>query len=486
MVLPLPTARLHPSLASRSPAVKSTESSRLKRTELGLAVLASAECISRTLGRRRPRQRTALQVTSARLAAAVRVGKQAEARRKQRFQSKEDKKKLRLQEIGTKIQTLKGKQGSRVEAYKKARDQAEGRTRTDGEVNEGEEEGAEEEGYEDEVSSQQRVGYRDLVSRKQEDIEGARPEWAFKRPDKFARAKKDKRPVSDNSRAVVETELNGEGGVATSRQLEEAADEFRTRASWATAAQLYQLCLERINQEQLQRQIELKEAIELEEQAEIKLGACYEAGGRLSLAFDHWDRLRNKFHRPEDQKYCEAEWAKVGLQLAKKLQEAYRWQQSLDVLFLVRDTYQDRVGNNWEEVEIYIALGLQGLKKTEEASAVLMSVQRRTNDPERRAQCSFITDVMNVDTTGERNEEFHKIWEQSVQMPTDGISSVRISKAVNFQNLSPAEREFKQWASSYWEERLKSPAYYSFLMLWVTWPFAIPVLAILRRSGLIE
>jgi len=389
-----------------------------------------------------------------------------------------EKSSLRRKEVGKKIEALKGR---KKERYKKMYNQMRGQAKTmakDDDQSEDEEQAEFEE---------LNVAWSSGRFSGSEPESLARPEWSFSRPDVISKAQKlNMLPVSEEARAVMETELNGEGGIASSRQLADAADAYRCRAEWSIAAELYELCLDRINKEQLSRKIDLAESIQRDEEVQIKLGVCFESGGRLTVAFNHYDRLRMKLQQSGDQTKCEAAWAMVGFKLAKKLQEDRRWRQSLDVLKMVREAYQAHCGYNWEELEIYIAMGLQGLNRTAEATNILLDVRSRTGNSERKAQADFIMDVMNVDTTGQRNEEFHKVWEQNFVLPKDGISQVRVRKVTAFQNMSPAEREFKEWASSYWEERLKSPLYYAFLTLWVTWPFAIPALAIMRRSGLIE
>lgn len=442
-------------------------------------MLVSAACVSQ-LDRKRSRQRTALNVSQESVQAAINVGKEAARSLELQRYSRSAKSSIRRQEVGKKVEALKGK---KKERYRKMYNQMRGQAKTVAKVDDqGEDEGEEEAEFEE-----LNVAWSSGRSSGSEPENRARPEWSFSRPEVISSAKKQNMlPVSEEARAVMETELNGEGGIASSRQLVNAADEYRCRAQWSIAAELYELCLDAINKEQLSRKIDLAEAIQRDEEVQIKLGVCFESGGRLTLAFNHYDRLRTKLQQGGDQAKCEAAWALVGFKLAKKLQEDRRWRRSLDVLKMVRERYQVHCAYNWEELEIYIAMGLQGLNRTAEATNVLLDVRSRTGNSERRAQCDFIMDVMNVDTTGQRNEEFHKIWDENFVLPKDGISQIRVRKVTAFQNMSPSEREFKQWASGYWEERLKSPLYYAFLTLWVTWPFAIPALAIMRRSGLIE
>lgn len=61
--------------------------------------------------------------------------------------------------------------------------------------------------------------------------------------------------VSDDARAVAETELGGPGGVATSRQLLDAGAEFKASGDLSKAAQLLELVSQRISQEPCPRAV---------------------------------------------------------------------------------------------------------------------------------------------------------------------------------------------------------------------------------------
>jgi len=105
-----------------------------------------------------------------------------------------------------------------------------------------------------------------------------------------------------------------------------------------------------------------------------------------------------------------------------------------------------------------------------------------------QAQAAFTLDVVTVQKTmpDERNEVMHDIWDQNFSLPADSVGQVGIRGGGRAPVLSPREQKWKNWTTQYWEERLKSPLYYTFLVLFVTWPFAIPVVSIAKKTGGLE
>jgi len=398
------------------------------------------------------RSRVARAVGDRSIDAAVNIGRDANKRRRQRM-SQQDRKKLRITEVRRKIQVLKGRKGA-------SKAQSEEEPSADAE----ESPGATEEAGE------------------------AQDGWAFQRTAK-ARSGSSALEVSDDARAVADTELDGVGGIASSRQLLDAAMEFQAAKDFDKAASLLELVSPKISEEQLQRKLDYKVAQEYDDEASERLASVYASSGRLTLAFNAYDVLRMRATDPQQRKRAEVGWVEVAMKIGKRLQEAYRYQECLDLLLTVRDVAQTRVAGEklMEEAEMTIAMCLQKVGKKDQALQLLQEIKRTTRSRDRKAQAEFIMDVMMVDLPDMRNDEFHKVWDENFNLPKDmtRVVSTGGRRAVNL-NLSTQERAFRTWASEYWEERLKSPAYYFFLTLWVTWPFAIPVVSMMRRSGVLE
>jgi len=253
----------------------------------------------------------------------------------------------------------------------------------------------------------------------------------------------------------------------------------------AQAADLLEIARTRIDKEQLERKIDARTAQSLDDECLWQMAAAYRDCKRLTLSMDVYGRLKDRSFDLRTRRKALREWAQVASQLGKELFKVRRFNDALEVLTLVQgETTQAKIGENlYEEVELDIAFTLQSLERIPDALEVLANVLTNTSSKRRRAQASFVMDVMKVDTSGERNEEFHKIWEQNFTLPSDSSAQVRVnaSRSVGL-NLSESERKWRTWTSEYWEGRLQSPLYYAFLTLWVTWPFAIPVIAILQKA----
>jgi len=281
---------------------------------------------------------------------------------------------------------------------------------------------------------------------------------------------------------VANTELNG-AGKATSRQLVACATEFADAGETEDAGELLELARKRIDAEQIQGKMDYKEAKTLDDDTVWQLAEIYERQGKLTLAVDRYGELKSKLVDRSDRREAERRWGEVSFKLGSKLYDVRRFDEALQVFKSVQlQGKAMAVGQNlWEEIDLYSAMTLQKLGRVEEAKDLVRYVKRTTGSTSRKAQASFILDVMSVETDGQRNEEFHKMWDENFKLPKDSFSTggqTRIGAGGANLNLTPSERKWRDWASDYWEERLKSPLYYAFLTLWVTWPFAIPVVAI--------
>ncbi|CAE7416763.1 glnS [Symbiodinium natans] len=400
------------------------------------------------------------------ISAAVNIARDTTRRGRGRM-SMQERKRLRAMEVQRKIQVLKGR---RPVSRKTG---AEASSEPDDEA--GEEEGS---GGSSSSSAPSEVG------------EG-QEEWAFKREYKTSSVEQSLFEVSDDARAIAETELFGQGGVATSQQLLDAGREFMFAKDFEKAADLLELVSERISKEQLNRKLDYKKAQAIDDEATEMLATVYSDSGRLTLAFNTYDVLRTRVADREARERAEVGWIQTAVRIAESLQKEQRFDQCLELLLTVRELAQSRVAGTKlkEEIEMTIAICLHKQGKKEEALEILREVRRNSMSRERKAQAQFVMDVISVDDIPlERNEEFHKVWDDNFKLPKDTMQSLptaRKGSALNL-NLSDQEREFRDWAGKYWEERLKSPAYYAMLTLWVTWPFAIPVVSLMRRSGLLE
>lgn len=406
------------------------------------------------------------------LTAVENIRRRTEYKRLNQKMSAKDRQQLRSVEVKQKISVLRG---NKYALYKKNRDAAKAKKDLS-EGDDGEER--------DDEEGTKAAGQQPKSDANASELAA----WAFKREEQNRKDRK-QASISDEALAIAEAELRGSGSAATAAMLLEAAAEFKLCRKWSEASELLELARKKVTQEQLAKSLDWKVAEDLENEALRELGSVYASAGRLTLAFNFCDQLRHRPLDPMSKRQAEAELVEVAFLLGERLYEERRFQQCIDVLESVRRLSQQNVAGEkrMEELEIYIAMALQSLNRTDEAKQVLNNVVRTTGSAERKAQAIFIMDVYDVDISGYRNEEFHKIWEQNFKLPSDSQQFRDTTRTARISlNLSPSEREFRTWVSEYWEERLKSPAYYAFLVLWVTWPFAIPVVAIMRRSGLIE
>lgn len=403
------------------------------------------------------------------------------ARRKMRGKDKQISRQL---EIKQKITLLKGGRAAR---YKKERDEAEGKKGGREEEEEGEEG---EEGSE--ASPAQQSGEPRSRDR---DYEGGGTEsyWGWDREEQTGPKEKKASysgsyEVSEEARAIANTELNGRGGKASARSVLDAAMELVSAREKSDAAQLLEIARTRIDSDQINRIIDNSEAQAMDRECMWELSDLYEQQGLLTLACARFWELRNLLPEGRGRRSAEQRWAKANFVLAENLYKANRFEDSLQVLVNIKETTTKQVNGDMfmEKAELYEAMALQKLKRMPEAEEILMRVKKTSGSRKRRKQAEFILDVQLVGEQVTRNDEMHEIWDNNWKQTMGAQTQVRIGGGVRAMTwLSPRERAFKEWAADYWESRLKSPAYYAFLTLWVTWPFAIPVVSILKKGGTI-
>lgn len=417
--------------------------------------------------------------------AAVAVGRDA-AKKMRRKLTPQAKKQLRDQEIRKKINLLKG--GTPAQRYKAKRDkekqEAAAKQMESGADSEDGEEHAAEDG-EDGVEESDGGGEAGTLEAGE-----AQEDWIFERKEgNTARIKvQGEDRVSEDSRAVAVAELEGEGGSASSEQILEAAKEF----SWASQHQqvldLAEVARKRIDREQLDRKITALEAQDKDNRALWFIAEAAEAQGtmaRLMRAVATYAELKELLQGIEQQK-AESQWARASANLAEKHFNANDFNEALKVQDLVVSTSKRTVVGNreWDRLHLDMAMTYQRLNRMEEAKLMAQYMRKNATSKEAKNQATFLLDVFSVDTSGERNEEFHKLWDEHFVLPTDSYAAggqVRVRTGSNLQ-LSDNEKEWRSWVSKYWEDRMKGPVYYSFLTLWVTWPFAIPVISILKKN----
>jgi len=408
----------------------------------------------------------------------VNIGREYEKKGRRKL-SAQDRKKLRETEIKRKINALKGDKAKR---YLRQRDEERKRAA-----------GAADEETDEEEEEEQEEGAAPSEGGRREGDGEAQAEWAFDRgdPDDYPeyRAATGPGPISDDSRALAVAELKG-NGIASARAILDAAKEFKDAEEYEEAAELLEIARTRIDREMLERKLKALEAQSLDEEVLWLMALCYEEDGRLTIACDRYSKLMSVVTAPKDKARAQRAWSSVAFKLADKLMSARRFQEAYDIMVAVQEgVTRDVVGDDFVwEVLLYQAMVLKDLNRTEEAKEILIEVKRGSGR-QRRAQATFILDVINVGPQMERNEEFHKVWEENFRLPdVDGYSQAPMaggSYRGPVLQLTPRERAFREWTSKYWEERLKSPLYYSFLVLWVTWPFAIPVVSIANKGGIV-
>lgn len=464
--------------------------------------------------RRRTRHTATRAVDQSKRDAAIALGRQADRLRYKKL-SKKDQLKVRQEEVYKKMQVLKGKM-DRASRYirqrdaeredgKSSQDDQEPRGDADGDYDDNDLEGADDDDDNDDdgdvFGSDSGKGsqknwqvYGEKASSGPKTAEqGAGPaEWAFKSDDRSKRIQEKRARVSEESRAVLTTELAGKS-VSSAKQLVAAAKEFVVALEFAEAAELYEIARTRIDKEQIDRKLNLYEAQSLDDECTWELAKAYRKSGRLTLAFDRYGQLKARLPPGTELSTAIVLWAQVAAELAERLYTERRFQDALAVLEAAREaTLTGKTSFSLrDEVELSIAMTLQELKRTDEAQDVLLNIRALSSSQRTKQQATFVLDVITAPVIEERNEEFHKMWENNFKVGQAEWSEARAVRAgtgsratAMISKLSQGEREFRTWATQYWEERLKSPIYYACLTLWVTWPFAIPVVSIMRKSGM--
>lgn len=415
---------------------------------------------------------------------AIAIGQNADRLRRKRM-SEKDKRKIRTQEVCNKIEVLRGGAGTR---YMRHRDEDLKVGDTSKNDSDSTDDGADADA---EVEEEQVARPQTLIDWEEEAEDGEAGEgqagWSFQRADPIGgRTAKPTGTVSDTARAVAATELVPGGGKASSQTIIDAAMEFDRAHEFEQASELLEVARTRIDRDQLERKIANTLAQELDDMVVWHLAECYVSQKRLTLAFDRYSILKGRLLETRQQMKALRSWAEVAFMLGEELYNVRRYVEALQVFETVRDTtLRNQAGEQLrDDVELFVAMSLQGIGKTREAQDVLVNIRTLTYSKNTKARASFILDVISVDTSGERNEEFHKMWDEHFKLPSDSVraGTYRVGSSGNL-HLTETERKLRTWASQYWEERLKSPLYYAFLTLWVTWPFAIPVVSIMNKMN---
>jgi len=418
---------------------------------------------------------------AAKMAAAVEIGRSTASKMRLATKAK-DKRALRQNEIKMKMQVLKGSKASIYKGKRRSGDEASDRR--------SEEDSEEESGASGQVGSYEAA----------ESGQAATNEWAFDRAKKSGADKITDNAwsrynalegfeLSDESRAVAAQELAG-NAKASSASILRAATELSKCGEWTNSARLLERGRERIIQEQLERDITVKEAQELDEGHLRLLGTAYTQIGRLNVARETLLNLRDVVTTENQRQDVSRTWMAVSFKYGSSLLERRNRQAALDVFQNMLDTVPKGIAGAelWEETYLYLGMTLHELGRDDEAKEKLSLIYRDSMSGLRKRQARFIYDVINSDVVVERDPEMDKIWNSTVTLPAAARGGTTISR-VGVRGVRPLQYEasrFQTWAATYWEERMKSPVYYAFLTLWVTWPFAIPVVSIARRSGLID
>jgi len=424
--------------------------------------------------RRRPRRAgpTLLRATNVeKINTAVEIGRDADRLRRKKA-SRKERKRIRSLELTKKVAALRGTR-SAADMYR-----------------------AQKAAADDEDSGEESSGEEPGEKGPPQAYEGEGPaRWAWEREDPAASpaaAAGGATAVSENARVVASAELSGELK-ASARSLIDAAWEYSNKErDHDKAAELYEIARTRVDQEQIERKIDLTTAQQLDDEAMWGLGDAYASGGRLTLAFNTFSILKERYDGLQKKK-AQQRWADVAFMLGCALYKARRFQEALDVFVEIHgDSDQTRKQtiseSTFEEAQLWTGMTLQQLRRLEDAQTILSDVRRNSSNKQRKAQAAFSLDVVTVQKTmpDERNEVMHEIWDQNFSLPRDSVSQVGMRGSSRAPVLSPREQKWKDWTTQYWEDRLKSPLYYLFLTLFVTWPFAIPIVSIAKQKGGLE
>merc|ERR1719464_1542468 len=97
------------------------------------------------------------------------------------------------------------------------------------------------------------------------------------------------------------------------------------------AAQLLEIARERIDREQLDRKIDFKVALQLDDECLWELAKVYESLGRLTLAANNFGILKDRLLDDAEQRRAEAAWATCCGKLADRLFKDRRFEESLEL-----------------------------------------------------------------------------------------------------------------------------------------------------------
>lgn len=293
------------------------------------------------------------------------------------------------------------------------------------------------------------------------------------------------------ARAIARAEVGG-AKKASSESLLWAGERLQEVREFNLAAEVLELVSDRIDQDLLQRRIESAvEAEEKEERALVKLLDIYSTQGKSAYAWDKAAILSERGSTNELRLRGERAWVTQGLEMANKLTGKSRHNEALLVLEEIYAKAEPKPGgttaNDVEEVGLSLAMCLNQLKQVEEAKEILLDINAKSLSKKRRQQAVFIMDVICSPAMG-RNKDYDKIWNDAMEplmMPQDG-GRVRISGGMGTRmaEFATGQTALQKWTREYWDKRMKSPVYYASLVLFVTWPFAIPVISIGKKAGL--
>lgn len=408
----------------------------------------------------------------------VAIGAQAE-RARRKIPSAQEARRLRIQELQGKVAVLRG---SRVDRYRRARDKAKGNGQ------EGEDGAEEEEGEDTDEGEEEGSGSSSAASARMRPTQTGegRDSWSWERSTEEETVARAKEAISDEARAVANSELAGDGR-ASARQLLDAAGEFEDAKELTEAAELYELARVRIDTEQLQRRIDFVTAQQLDDECVWGLATTYEADGRLGLACVNYQMLKDRLIDKSERVAAEKKWGEVTFLVMQKSYDLRRFEDCLATVDTLKKGTSRAVAGDimWETADLWAAMALQQLNRISEAVEILSHVKRTSLSKQRRAQATFVLEVVTVETTDTRNEAFHEVWEEHFKLPNDTFRQTVVRmRGSSSVNMTSSQREWREWATKYWDERLKSPVYYACLVLWMTWPLAIPAVSILGKAQL--
>jgi len=413
-------------------------------------------------------------VDAGRVISAIGLARDYQKKRQTGKMSRVQDRKLRMLEIQNKINVLKGR-SSRTDKYKTERDRERAEAaRAANQVNLP-------------AAVREEEGEQDDEGEEEEGGEGPAT-WSWIRKGEVVEASVERGEISDEARAIANTALNG-SGLASAQQLIDTATEFEFAAEWEDAADLLELARKRIDKEQLGGSLTNDQAKQLDDEVLWQLAHVYEEDRRLIDAADRYSLLKDKTWDKNSQREVTRAWGECCYKLAEALQECQRGKEAIVVMQAVKDqTTKAAVGESlWEQLDLLLAITYDNIGQKDDAKTVLINLVSSSTDKTKKSKALFMLDVFSVELSSERNTALHDIFDQSFQLPRgsfrpSGQVNLGGGRRLSISNLSPREREWRDWTSQYWEDRMKSPIYYACLILWVTWPFAIPIKAFIDKG----